>query len=91
MAVVDEGVSELLGIEVIESSETPGLGAKINEDSFKGQFRGLGILAPIQYTKGDVVAKNQIKAITGATISSKAVVNIINKRIDELRKVIAEK
>ena len=34
LAVVDPSLKRLEGIEVIESVETPGLGAKIQEDSF---------------------------------------------------------
>ena len=70
---------KLLGIEIIESLETPGLGARINEDWFKKQFQGLSTLKPITYGKKQNLANNQIQAITGATISSRSLVKIINK------------
>ncbi len=88
MAVTDKDFNKLLGIEIISSQETPGLGAKINEGFFKNQFRSLNIKVPIEYTKSEVKKDNQIKAITGATISSKSVVNILNKAIDELKPLL---
>lgn len=78
-------LDKLLGIEIIESSETPGLGARINQEWFKNQFKGLNILNKITYTKTKPSGNSQIQAITGATISSRSVVNIINKRIEEIR------
>ncbi len=91
MTAVNNNFEKLLGIEIISSSETPGLGAKINEDFFKCQFKGLNIKDPIEYTKGKVRKDNEIKAITGATISSRSVVNILNKTIKELKSNIKVK
>ena len=65
-------------------SETPGLGNKIEEMPFVGEFDGVD--APIEGVKPDrnTGASNQVDMITGVTISSKAVVRIINERIAEL-------
>lgn len=81
---VDSRLSYVLGIEVIESTETPGLGARINEDSFKSQFKGISILNKIGCVKGQA-SGSDISAITGATISSRSVVNIINSAIEDLK------
>lgn len=81
-------LEQLLGIEIIESTETPGLGAKIAGKDFKAQFINLKILPQISCTKSKPQDDNQIQAITGATISSKSVVNILNKRIDQIRNQI---
>ncbi len=71
----------VLGMEVLESRETPGLGDKIYKDEqFVGSFRALSIEPEIvAVKKGTSSAPNEIDAITGATISSKAVVRIINE------------
>jgi len=90
MTVINPSFKKLLGIEIIDSQETPGLGARINEHFFKDQFKGLNIAVPIEWTKTKPAKNNEIKAITGATISSKSVVNILNKTIDELRSEVAE-
>jgi electron transport complex protein RnfG len=69
------------GMEVLESRETPGLGDKIYKDAdFVASFKGLMIEPEIvAVKKGKKSKPNEIDAITGATISSKAVVRIINE------------
>ena len=71
----------VLGMEVLESRETPGLGDKIYKDAdFVGSFNKLSIDPEIvAVKKGTTSQPNEIDAITGATISSKAVVRIINE------------
>jgi electron transport complex protein RnfG len=71
----------VVGMEVLESRETPGLGDKIYKDAvFVGGFSALSIDPEIvAVKKGAKRQPNEIDAITGATISSKAVVRIINE------------
>ena len=85
IAAIDVDLQELKGMEVLESSETPGLGAEIANEPFKKQFRGLSAFPKIMFTKGKVSQKNEIQAITGATISTRAVVEILNKKIARIR------
>ena len=88
LVVSDKSLKYLKGVEVVESLETPGLGAKIQEDPFKDQFKNLNIKEEMTCIKGDVERNGQIKAITGATVSSRAVVNILNKRIKEVKELL---
>ena len=88
LVVSDKSLGHLKGIEVVESLETPGLGAKIQEDPFKDQFKNLNIKEEMTCIKGEIERDDQIKAITGATVSSRAVVNILNTRIKEIRELI---
>ncbi|MBK7584700.1 MAG: FMN-binding protein [Myxococcales bacterium] len=71
----------VIGMEVLESRETPGLGDKIAFDPhFKANFNELLVDPKVELVKkGDKTAKNQVDAITGATISSRAVVSILGK------------
>jgi len=71
----------VVGMEILESRETPGLGDKIYKDAdFVADFQDLAIDPRIETVKqGTQAAANQVNAITGATISSKAVVRIINQ------------
>jgi len=86
---VDTAITTMKGIAVLESQETPGLGAEIATPSFRDQFKGLALTHDVEYVKNRKPDKPyEIEAITGATISSRAVVNILNKRIDEIRKVL---
>jgi electron transport complex protein RnfG len=70
----------VVGMEVLESKETPGLGDKIIKDLvFKEMFSKLSVdpeVVPVP--TGTRSAANEVDTITGATISSKAVVSIIN-------------
>lgn len=85
IAGVDRDIKNMVGMEVLESQETPGLGAEIAGD-FSKQFSGLSVTGDIEYLKNKKPEKpGQIEAITGATISSRAVVNTLNSRIQELR------
>ncbi|MFH1846128.1 MAG: FMN-binding protein [Candidatus Omnitrophota bacterium] len=86
---VDEKIIKTKGMEVLESQETPGLGAEIANGKFKDQFKGLSIVQAIEYVKNQNPQKPyEIEAITGATISSRAVVNIINKKLAEIREAL---
>jgi len=63
---------------ILPISETPGLGSRIAESSFASKFANLNI--------GDVALKQdggQIDAITGATISSGAVVDAVRTTVME--------
>jgi len=75
------GQKIVVGMEVLESRETPGLGDKIYKDAeFVGGFSALSVEPEIfAVKKGTKSQPNEIDAITGATISSKAVVRIINE------------
>ncbi|MBU0559696.1 MAG: FMN-binding protein [Bacteroidota bacterium] len=86
MVGVKSDLKELVGLQVLEQVETPGLGTKITEQPFTEQFVNLIAEPAINWVKGIKPSNpNEIQAITGATISSKAVVSIINDCIKVLR------
>lgn len=64
------------GVEVLSHSETAGLGAKLEEESFLGQFRSK--TGPFTVVKTTPVNDNDIVSITASTITSNAVVTGIN-------------
>jgi electron transport complex protein RnfG len=75
----DPGDRQVVGMRVLESRETPGLGDKIIKDmDFVGNFEALSIDPEIVVTKKGRSAPNEVDAISGATISSKAIAKIIN-------------
>ncbi len=81
----DPGSGKILGMKVLEEKETPGLGDKIEKDSaFVNGFSGP--LAPLQGIKRTVTKTDphQVDMITGATISSRAVINAINARLEKV-------
>jgi len=87
MVGLDLEYLRLKGIKVLEQVETPGLGNRISNPDFEGQFKGVDIRPKIEYIKNRKPEKpNQIQSITGATISSDAVVKNINKAIERVLK-----
>lgn len=86
MLGLSEDMKRLTMYEVLEQSETPGLGTKILEDPFKKQFNGLLAEPNVEWVKGKAPSKpNEIQTITGATISSKSIVAIINNALEKAR------
>lgn len=65
----------ITGIRVGTHSETPGLGAKAQDDAFAAQY--VAKLAPLAVVKG-AAGDAEISAITGATITSVAVTDAAN-------------
>ena len=87
MVGVKPDLKTLTGLEVLEQVETPGLGTKVTEDPFTSQFEKLPAEPKVEWVKGEEPSKpNEIQAITGATISSKAIVRIVNNGLEKLRK-----
>ncbi len=85
---------KIIGMKVLDSRETPGLGDKIYKDQkwVRDNFSSLTPAPKVEVIKGrkpgEPKAPNQIDAITGATISSRAVVNIINRAHQKWKKYL---
>lgn len=85
----DPRADRVLGMKVLESKETPGLGDKTEKDSaFVGQFGG--VLTPLVGVKArDATGDpHEIDMITGATISSRTIVRSINNTIARLGQML---
>lgn len=78
------------GFKVVDMHETPGLGDKIDSDpKFKENFKALDATHPITTVKhGSKKNAWEIDAISGATISSRAVGRLLNKSVQETVPVI---
>lgn len=74
MVGVDLLKEKITGMEAVAHSETPGLGARIEEPGFRVQWQGLPIDQPVAITADGGV----IDAITGASTTSRAAVNGTN-------------
>ena len=85
LVAVDCAVERITGMYVIDQKETPGLGNKIVEADFRGQFAGKSARRDLQVTKTGARTDYEIDAITGATISSEAVCKIINQTLNRMR------
>lgn len=68
------------GIDFLTINETVGFGLNAKEPEFKDQFVGRKVLA-FEYTKTGATGDSQIDAISGATITTSAVVDAINAAV----------
>ena len=74
--VESEGAYVINDLVILRHAETPGLGTKVSEEKFKGQFRGVNFDSLTFAVKKDDAGtpdKPPIDGVTGATISSRAV------------------
>jgi len=88
MAAVDKDF-KVISIKVIQQTETPGLGTNSTQPKFTDQFKGK---SPEQLIvdKDGGVPPNAIKALTGATITTRAVVNSLRETIQKLKDKITQ-
>lgn len=75
---LDKDYKNILGIDFIKQSETPGLGGRIEEEFYKSQYRDVSI---------DKVSE-EVDAISGATQTSRFVSKLVK---DGLTKFLKEK
>ncbi|WMJ77665.1 MULTISPECIES: FMN-binding protein [unclassified Sedimentibacter] len=78
---LNKDFSKIIGIEFVTQSETPGLGGRISEYDYKNQFRNISIQG---VTDGNYIISSpkegsNVDAITGATLTSAAVVKLVNE------------
>ncbi len=82
---------KVIAIEILAADdETPGLGQNVTKPDWYGQFAGL--VKDITVVKGNNAntENNEINAVTGATISSRAVTTAVNQALDCAAEIIAK-
>jgi len=72
---------KLIGIKILSHTETPGLGAKAAEPAFSDQFEQKNVDSVV-ITKTKPAAENEVQAISGATITSRAVADGVNTALE---------
>lgn len=80
----------LQGIKVGSNNETPGLGKNAATPKFQEQFNGKAWGNPINVIKSGTPKDNEIAALSGATITSRAVASGVNQAL-EAAKVLSGK
>lgn len=77
-------------VEILDvSSETPGLGQNAAKEDFYGQFKDMSGDLTVVKTGTDVDA-GEVNAVTGATITSKAVTKAVNEALDIMDEISAK-
>ena len=83
---VDDKFEKILGYGVLASNETPNFGDKIKQPYYRDQFVGAPATKLTLVKTGDPKKiDSDIVAISGATISSQAVVNIVNQFLPQVK------
>lgn len=81
MVGIDSAKGQVSGINVVSNSETAGLGAKSTDPEFSDQYKGKP-LEELSVLKNGTPGDTEIKAISGATITSTAVTNGVDAAIE---------
>ena len=81
MVGIDSAKGQVSGINVVSNSETAGLGAKATDPEFSDQYKGKP-LEELSVLKNGTPGDTEIKAISGATITSTAVTNGVDAAIE---------
>ena len=78
---------QITGVVILEHSETPGLGANAEKASFTDQFKQAVPENGITLVKNKAPGDGEIEAMTGASITSRAVTNAVNEAITKYNTV----
>ena len=89
---VDAGFEKLKGYGVLSSNETPGFGDKIKDTFYRDQFVDAPTTGLVLMKLGRPDVKDsKIVAISGATVSSEAVIVIVNTFLGQIKSHMQEK
>ncbi len=88
MLVAVTADSKVIDFSILEHNETPGLGDNAQKPEFRQMFAGKGA-DKLEVTK-DPANKDNIQAMTGATISSRAVTKGVREAVEAVAGFVAE-
>lgn len=83
MAVGIGNDGKVKGISVISHNETPGLGSNVENEQFQDEFKGMSVENDIRVEKDG----GEIKAITGATITSRAACKEVREALQAFEEI----
>ncbi|MCB5229263.1 MAG: FMN-binding protein [Candidatus Cloacimonetes bacterium] len=90
LVAVSPDLSQIRKLAIYEQMETPGLGARISEPWFQEQFQDLQVIADGKFVTLELISEKQerkdgqINKVTGATISSGAVISMLKDSLQKL-------
>lgn len=88
---LDPDLETIGNLQILSQEETPGLGGRIGEQAFLDSFKLKKVepaLVVMMRTKASKA--NEIDAITGATLTTDALIKIINDSVESFRKLIKD-
>jgi len=86
VVAVDKDFQKIAGFDILASNETPGFGDQIKLPNWRKQFAG-ALVEKLELVKMGDAEKidSEIVAISGATVSSEAVIKIINDFLPQIK------
>jgi len=89
---MESDIQTISGLAILSQVETPGLGSRIGDEPFLSQFPGQKFSPELVYkSAGNAKADNEIDGISGATLSSKAIINILNENFTGFNSIVEGK
>lgn len=85
---VNADLSRVTGLYILSQKETPGLGNYITENSFTDRFKNKELNSNFEAVANTPQKESQLKAVTGATISSQSVCEIVNSAVKKVRSAL---
>ncbi|NLM11217.1 MAG: RnfABCDGE type electron transport complex subunit G [Clostridiaceae bacterium] len=76
---------KVTGVIIGDNNETPGLGSKAEETDFIDQFKEVSVNDTLTVVKQNKKSANEIQAISGATITSRAVAEGVQVALDSVK------
>jgi Na+-transporting NADH:ubiquinone oxidoreductase subunit C len=86
--LINEETEKITELKVMHHTETPGLGGRIEEEWFLSQFRDLDYFDSVKIVKERTGARGEVDAISGATVTSRSMENIINSALNRYREKV---
>lgn len=86
MVGVDLGDQRVLNISIVNHEETPGLGARITEEEYRRHFQNKPF-GDYQAVSTEPTDQMEVQIIAGATISSEAVIKIVENAVEKINTV----
>lgn len=80
-ALMFNNQGDILGYRNISNSESPGFGDEIAEESYYSRYDGKSVAESDELVSGSGGGENEIEAISGATVSSNAVLTGLNEAV----------
>lgn len=88
IVTLDSALSHIVSVRILSQEETPGLGDRIKDASYLVTYRGKTAAEPLELAmRHEAEGENEVDAISGATLSSQALVKTISEATGRLRAV----
>jgi Na+-transporting NADH:ubiquinone oxidoreductase subunit C len=86
VVTLDPDTETIRGVRIMAQEETPGLGSRIGEAEYLDQFRGKKVAPELTLAlRTKASSPTEVDAISGATISSRALLDVINGSVKEFQ------